>query len=341
MNIMYFKRINKIGGVETFIYTLAKKYDFTFYYKEADPEQIKRFAKYIKVRKYKGQKINCNKAFWNYNPDIIDNVEAKEHIGMIHCDYKSVSFKPITHPKITKYIGVSKYVCETFKELTGIDAEVCYNPIDIESPNVKKKTDKIHIVYAGRLTSEKGGWRIDKLSEIYDKSGIDYDLTILTNKKVQFKSKNIIVKEPKLDIRKEMQEATFILITSDGEAFCLSAIEGLILGTPLITTPLPVFKELGIDDTNSITIDFDLKEVNPNDLLKKFNFKYKPPKDNWNKYLSTDKTYNPKDLVEVKILKWILNDSYEKKKYRRNEIYKTTQERASYLEALGYVEIME
>ena len=82
-NIMYFKNVNSIGGVETFVYTLSKKYNFEFYYKEGDPIQIERLAKNIKVRKYKGEKLVCDKFLVNYNPDIIDNVEAKEYIMMI------------------------------------------------------------------------------------------------------------------------------------------------------------------------------------------------------------------------------------------------------------------
>lgn len=339
-NIMYFKNVNSIGGVETFVYTLSKKYNFEFYYKEGDPIQIERLAKNIKVRKYKGEKLVCDKFLVNYNPDIIDNVEAKEYIMMIHCDYSGVTFKPFIHPKFTKYIGVSKYVSDVFTNMTGIPAETCYNPIDIEIPKVKKK-EGLHIIYAGRLTSEKNGVLIDRLREKLDKAGVNYDLTIYTNQKVFFNSPNVIIKEPKLDLTKEMAEATFTLITSKHEAYCFSAVESLVLGTPLICTDLPVFKEIRIDDTNSIKINDTLKDFNIEDLYKKFDFVYKPPKDNWSKYLDKDKNYNPNDLVEVKCIKNKLTDMYEKKILKLNDKYKTVQWRASFLEAKGYVEICE
>ena len=41
MNVIYFKDINSIGGVEQFIWYLSKKYEFTLYYNSADTEQIK------------------------------------------------------------------------------------------------------------------------------------------------------------------------------------------------------------------------------------------------------------------------------------------------------------
>lgn len=338
--IMYFKSVNCIGGVESFLYYLSKKFDFEFYYKDADPIQIQRLAKNIKVKKYNGEKLVCDKFIVNYNPDIIDNVEAKEYIMMVHCDYSAVKFKPITHTKFTKYIGVSKYVCDVFTKLSGLPCELCYNPVYIDIPKVEKKKDKLHIIYAGRLTEEKQGWLIDKFAEKMDKSGIDYDLTIFSNKKPNFMSKNIKFRDPKLDLTKEMAEASFNLITSKAEAYCLSGVESLMCGTPLICTDLPVFKELGIDDTNSIKIDRTLDNFNPNDLLKEFNFTYKPPKDCWDKYLPTKKTYNPNEIVKVQVLKKY-NDIYLGRKLLRYEITKKYEEmpiyRASYLESKGLV----
>lgn len=338
--IFYFKSVNSIGGVESFIYYLSKKYDFEFYYKDADPIQIKRLAKNIKVKKYNGEKLKCDKFIVNYNPDIIDNVEAKEYIMMIHCDYSAVKFKPITHPKFTKYIGVSQYVCDIFTNLTGIPCELCYNPVEITKPKVEKDKDKIHIIYAGRLTEEKGGWRIDKISELLDKSGIDYDLTIYTNKKPEFRSKNIILKQPKLDLTKEISKSTFMLITSRAEAYCLSAVESLYLGTPLICTDLPVFRELGIDETNSIKFNLNVTNFNPKDILKEFKFNYTPPKETWYKYLSKEKTYNPNEIVKVRVLKnytdVVLNKKLIKYSITKEEIPMTIS-RASYLESKGLV----
>ena len=262
---------------------------------------------------------------------------------MIHCDYSAVNFAPITHPKITKHIGVSKYVCDVFTNITGKKAEVCYNPVYIDIPEVEKKKDKLHIIYAGRLTSEKQGWLIDKFVEKMNKSKIDYDLTIYSNRNINIQRDNVIIKEPKLDLTKEMAEASYMLITSKAEAFCLSAVESLMLGTPLICTDLPVFKEIGIDDTNSIKIDTTLKNFKPNELLKEFDFKYTPPKDNWEKYLDYKKpyTYDPNKDIKVKVLKRKLYDVFKGRHYKKDDTYITTTIRACYLEAKGYVEICD
>lgn len=333
--IIYFKKLNSIGGVESWLYYLAKKYEFEFYYKVADPKQVERLSKYIKVKKYNGEKLVCDKFIVNYNPDIIDNVEAKEYIMMIHCDYSKVSFNPITHPKFTKYIGVSQHVCDVFTELTGIKAELCYNYVYLDKPQVEKD-EKIHLISATRLTGEKGGWRIDKMCEILDKSGIDYDWTIYSNRKPRFIRKNLIIKEPKLDLTKEIASSSFLVQLSDAEAYCFSVIEALTLGTPVIVTDLPVFNELGINEENSIKVNMLLTNFNPEDIKKKFNFKYKQPKDNWSKYLPTEKTYNPKELIKVKVLKRYKDITLNRRLLRDQETEMTIS-RASYLENKGLI----
>ena len=88
--IIYFHTINKIGGVESCLYYLSQLYDIEVYYKEGDIKQLERLSNLIPVHKYKGGRIQCDKSFWNYNPDIIDMVDANEYIGLVHCDYKQV-----------------------------------------------------------------------------------------------------------------------------------------------------------------------------------------------------------------------------------------------------------
>ena len=153
-NVFYFANINSIGGVESFFYYLAKKYsdlaDITVFYKNGQLPQIRRLQQLVQVKKFNNQKIKCKKLFINYTHDIIDYVEADEYIEVIHGDLKALNKIPHLHPKITKYIGVSQLVCDSFKELTGKDIELCYNPIDLDIP---PKTLKL--ISATRLTKEK------------------------------------------------------------------------------------------------------------------------------------------------------------------------------------------
>lgn len=336
-NVFYFKVISYIGGCESFFYYLSKLYkNMVVYYKEAHPEQIKRLAKNVEVHKYKENKIiKCDNFFCCYGPDIIDNVIANNYIHLIHCDYKQVSFRPIMHPKFTKYIAVSKLAGESFKEITGVDYELIYNPVSIDIPKVEKYNDgKIHLISATRLTKEKGLKRMQKLARMLEQAGIDFEWLVYTNRHREGIGKNVIYKVPKLDIIEDVAKADFLVQLSDCEAFCYSVVESLMVNTPVICTDLPVFKELGLNEGNSIICDLSMNNVDINRVKQSFKFKYKPPKSNWNKYLDNDSDYNGKDKAKI-IAKRSFYMIDENIHARRNKEYITTKERASYLESKG------
>ena len=268
------------------------------------------------------------------------SVEAKEYYHIIHCDYKKVTFKPIVYPGF-KYIGVSKLVCDSFKELTGIDAELIYNPIAItKKREIKKYNDgKIHILVASRLSKEKGGERIVKLAQMSN----DFVIDLYSNRHLFPQLPNIIEHDTKLDLREEMQKADYVAQLSEHEAFGLSVAESLSLGTPVIVTDIPAFREIGCKHgKNAVICDLDMKNVDiemiKNGLPK---FTYKAPKSNWDKYLDNESDYNPKEIVEVELKKnwWDLENNKHYKLSSTNKV-KVRREKVSYLESLGIVKIL-
>lgn len=332
-NIFYFKLLNKIGGIESFFYYLARKYqdwDITVYYSVGDINQVKRLKQYVNVKQYNGEKIVCDKAFFNFNLDIIENVEAKEYIQIEHGDYKAMKIMPNSHPKLTRYLGVSKQVCNTFKEVTGYDTELVYNPIEIEKP---KKL--LNLISATRLTSEKGKNRIIKLAKMLDDADIPYMWTIFTDDINAIDNPNIVYMKPRLDIINYIANADYLVQLSDNEGYCYSVVESLCVGTPVIVTECPVFKELGVkNDENGFIVDFDLSNVNINDIYEKdFKFEYKPKKDNWNKYLEPGESEYQKDLKKIVKVKCIkkYDDMELNRRIEADEIIKVNKVRAEEL----------
>lgn len=338
-NVFYFKKISSIGGCESFFWYLSQLYkNFTIMYREGDPEQVKRLSQNVEVVKYEDKYgiIKCNRFFCNYGLDI--PVEAEEKYHIIHCDYKQTNFKPILYPGF-KYIGVSQLACDSFKELTGIEAELIYNPVVIEKTNTPKLTDKIHLISATRLTKEKGGERINQLCRLLDKYNIDYEWKVYSNRRFRFFGKNILIEKPKLDLRKEMEEATYVVQLSDHESFGLTVAESLMLGTPVIVTDIPAFKEIGVKHgENAIVCDLAMKNVDI-DLIKKGipSFYYKPPKSNWGKYLKKEGIYNPKDKIQI-LTKRRFFGIDENEHFLYNKPYFLTKARVSELECKGLVE---
>ena len=67
----------------------------------------------------------------------------------------------------------------------------------------------------------------------------------------------------------------------------------------MIVTPVPVFKELKINEKNSIILNFDcsnLDEVIDKIQTKKFNFTYEAPEDNWKQLLAPGESQYQKEL---------------------------------------------
>ena len=295
-NIFYFNTIATIGGIETFLYQLSKKYaknDITIYYKTGNEEQIKRLKEYVRVKRYSGERIECDKAFFNFNLDIIDNVVAKEYIQILHGDYKALGVPLQIHPKITKYIAVSEVVKKSFEEAYGITAEVVYNPLTIEKP---KKM--LNLISATRLSSEKGKQRIERFAEILDENGIPYQWLIFTNDTKGINNPNIIYMKPRLDLTNYIANADYLVQLSDSEGYCYSVVEALSVGTPVIVTDMPIVKEIGVNKTNGFVVDLELKDVPVKKIYETtFDFKYNTKKDTWNKVLASGKTtYNPRKV---------------------------------------------
>lgn len=293
-NVFYFNNINSIGGVETFFHYLAKKYceyDIAVFYKTGDIKQVKRLQKYCFCKQYKGEKIKCKKAFFNYSKDIINNIDAEEYIEIIHRDVKALGEWKI-HPKITKFIGVSQLCCDSFKEITGKDCELIYNPVCLDKPQ-----KVLNLISATRLTKEKGKDRMIKLARLLDNAKIPYLWTIFTNDINTINNPNIVYMQPRLDILDYIANADYLVQLSDDESFCYSVVEALSVGTPVIVTDCPVFEELGLKDgVNSWICDFDMTNVNVDKIYKtKLKVDYVVPKDTWGEELIKGKKEYKKD----------------------------------------------
>lgn len=338
-NIFYFSNINSIGGVESFFYYLAKKYkdwDITIYYRTGDKKQIERLSKFVRVVRWDGQsRVRCDKAFYNYTLDMLPFIDAKEHIQIIHADYKSMRVKPNIHPKVTKYIGVSRLVCDTFHELTGLEIELVYTPVPIEEPR-----KILHLISATRLTHEKGTQRMKKLAVALEQAGIPYTWEIFTDKGEAFKGKNIVVREPRLDIVDYIANSDYLVQLSDSEGLCLSVLEALKCSTPVIVTPCPVFKEIGVENgVNGFVVPFDMNNIPIQEIYKGLpRFEYSAPEDKWYEILAKGKGTYQKELetmIPVIIIK-SYHDLEMGRKVKKREEIRVSPKRAKELVDKGY-----
>lgn len=305
-NIFYVRNISEIGGVETFVFEMVKKYkdlDIAVVYKTADSYQLARINKYCRAYKHENQKIICKVAIINYDVSIIDYItediwreNAKEGEGIyqvIHGDYthKAYTWKSPTDDRIKTYIGITKHITEGLEQENKM---LCYNPLTIE-----EEEKPLILVSATRLSPIKGKDRMIKLVNALDAKGINYIWYVFTNDTKEIISPNVIYMKQRLDISRWMCQADYLVQLSDTEACSYSQLEALYRNIPIITTPLPYLEEIGVKHgENAYIMDFDCSNIDEivDKIKNKPSFVFNHLKDNYNNILAKGKSRYKEEL---------------------------------------------
>ena len=336
-NVFYVPHFNIIGGIETYIYELVKKYkdeDITIVYSDdsSDKKQIARIRQYARVIKqpYNSEnKIKCKKLFVMYKCKL-DLFEAEDIVQIIHADYKAQRLTPNKNEKIKENYGVSKSVAKSFEEISDLKTGVCYNPLTIEKPKRVLK-----LISATRLTKEKGLERMKILAKKLDEAKIPFIWLVFTNKEDLINNPSVCYMKPRLDIRNYIADADYLVQLSDTEAWAYSVIESLILKTPVIVTDVPCFKEMGVKNGKSgYILPFDMKDIPIEDIYNKIpkNFEITQPKDIYDELLiKGKKTYEPEKQVYIKAIRSYYDNEEQEHKTKQSDPWKVPLSRAEEL----------
>ena len=308
-NVFFFNALGEIGGIETFIWEIARKYnkwDVVCIYINGDPRQVSRLRKIIRTIRYKG-KFDCEKVFishYNTNPAdiLIDPVKTEVNV-IAHANFKIQDLPPNVSPYIDNYYGVSKWVAEAYQELLkarGIDKEVkvLYNTVDTsDTPRLLK------LVSAQRMTNEKGLNDLVKLGEALNKKKIPFIWLIFTNGEIP-NVPNMYKMPTTLDVRPYIKEADYLVLLSKTEGCPYNVLEALTMGTACIVHPIPCMSELGVNENNSYILPFDMENIDVEAIYNNIpRFTYKPPKDTYSEVLIHKKSdYKNDGLIEVKAI---------------------------------------
>ena len=362
-NIIFMPNISALGGIETYVYELVKKYkdlDIAVVSKRCDPTQRERIQKYCRVYIHTNQMIKCDVAIINYDQSIIDYIQPGAKIYQtIHADYTNPIYehKPKAHPRLTSFLAITKYLKDKMSDmLKPTDTMLCYNPLTIEN-----KGKPIVIVSATRLHKFKGSDRMLKLAKALDDKQVNYIWFIITNDIDVIKHSNMIFIKNRLDIDKFLSIADYVCLLSDSEACSYTINEALYRNIPVITTPLPYLDEIGVKDgLNSYIVDFECSNVD--DVAAKIKkkkpiFEFNRLEDKYAEIFTTKKSTYKEDLkmkVKVQCIQNFydleederkvvsLTTPYEEPTKHPNRVeWITTRERADHLVNKGLVRIIE
>ena len=347
-NIIFMPTISALGGIETYVYELVKKYhhlDIAVVSKSCDEKQAQRIRKYCKLYIHTNQKIKCKVAIINYDQSIINYIDDGAKIYQtIHADYTNPIYdhRPQPHPRVTAFIAITEFLQDKMKDmLAPNDVILSYNPLTVDDEK------PIILVSATRLHKHKGKDRMQKLATELDKAGINYIWYVITNDIGGINSPNVIFIQNRLDINKWLSQATYVVLLSDSEACSYTLSEALYRNIPIITTPIPYLTEIGVrDGKNAYIMEFDCSNVNHivENITNVPKFEFKKMEDRYGELFTKDKSHYEEDknkLVQVQCIKTYsdvkLGRLIESGKIIPEPI---KAERADHLELKGLVKIL-
>ncbi len=356
-NIFYVRDIHRIGGVETFVYELAKKYkdyDIAVVCKNVAPEQAKRLKKFCKVYIHTNQKINCKVIITNWDTSIYDyvNEDAKKYT-VLHTDYSNPTEYlglPEDRPDIT-YIGITESSKKAFEDITKIDRTIlCRNPYELEEDE-----PLLVLLSATRLTDIKDGGRFYTLANTLQELGINFIWYIVTTDEYEdnpvWTNKNVVHIPNRLDVGSLMKKADWYVQLSICEGDSYSLKEALYRGLPIVVCDLPYFKEIGIEDgVNALFYNSDnsnTKEI-AEKMKKPLKFKFNKVQDGYNELLDKTKShYEEEKNMRYKVR---ATNKYKQIAFIDNELnhipepgeeWEVDFSRLQLLQANGYVTLVE
>jgi len=348
-NVIYFPHFNSIGGVETFCYEMGLKYgkdfDITILYRFGDADMMKHLSEVARVIRYRpGSKIVCDVFIFGYgwDKDLFDHLEAKEIIQTFHADYICRHLNPCYDKRVTKRFGVAENTTIGIRDHYDWASDI----VTMYNPYTPKQTQKVlYLISATRLTPEKGYERMLKFATALENAGVKYIWTIYTDSPRDTGHTNMICLPQRLDILDFIAKADYLVQLSDTEGYSYSIVEALSVGTPVITTPIAVAEEQGIENGKTgFIVPFDMSEIPINQILAGVEkFKCEPRESHYETVLSPG-TCDYDESLNEKIQARVLTLYYDvelQKQLKPGEIYTMTRKRVEHLENLGFAEYIE
>lgn len=337
-----------IGGIETWIYnfckTMSKYYDILVLYDHIDPVQLARLQKIVRCMKQDEKKsIICDTIIVSRITDKIPaNIKAEQSVQMVHA-CKMIPSWSIPQDK-DKIIAVSEAVKRSFNE---DKAEVIYNLV--EKPTSRKS---LFLISATRLSTksafEKGHDRMRQLAKMLHQANIPFLWIIFSDDVLRDADKNIVVLPPTLDIAPYLARADYYVSLSDAEGYGYSMVEALINGTAVITTPISVLPEIGIENEKNgyiipFNMDFDVKKLLE---VPKFTYKRSNTKSisEWRTILGNSKPKHDYKPDSGKVIVQIIKNYYDmelSKTMKADEIAEMSKNRAELIQNKGYGRIID
>ena len=367
---IYQSTICEVGGVESFLYNfcfwLRNFFDITIVYINANPSQLYRLQKIVKIVNYKDKEkfefdIVIRNSVWG---EICDKIYSKEnrYIEMRHANYKYLLDEGLLYKQYHEWsrtneiVGCGEYVSK-MSDLVLHDKPTTIRNILLP----RKKTNKVlHLISCTRLDPAKGWNRMLKMAQMMRDAGIKFTWDIFTNSTNYIKEnkfEEIHFWKQRYDIWDYLASADYTVLLSDSEGMPYTVQESLQYQVPCIVTDVGGCTELIKDGVNGYVVpldmDFDINKITKipkckeydNEALEKWLqfLNYDIKKDDLKKVINDISNGEEKEML-VKV-RCIMKNGYDDielgKHIDLNKEYIVKENRAEYLRQNHAIEIIE
>lgn len=323
-NIVYVRDIAPIGGVETYVYELVKKYrdlDIAVVCRTCDDRQRKRLKKMCPVYLFKNEPIECEVAIINYDTTIIDylpreiwreNLKPGDKRGIyqgVHADYTHPAMGKLPQdPRIKEYLCITKEQMDKWPLMTdSTNVRLCRNPLTLEEPE-----KPLVLCSPTRLTKQKGGELMYSLACELDRLNIPFVWFVITTEEYLddaiFRNKNVVYIKSRLDVDFYLRMADWVVLPSECEGDSYTIREALYRGIPIVARHLKYFDEYGIKDgKNALFIDEDNVSKVAKRMKNRLEFTFKPIEDGYSElFIKSRSHYKPEEKnITLKYINWV------------------------------------
>ena len=257
--VLYIRKTYIIGGLETFIYNFCvhmyDKYDLTVVFGDAADWQVARLIPYVHMCVgNENPQIECDTLLMlRIGDPIPSNIKYKKVIRRIHT-CKACGVTDIPHDG-----DVTVCISQAVKDDFGLgDEALVINNLS----NVTAKPSLL-LMSATRLPAPDKGkneWRMRRLAEMMNAARIPFLWLNFSDGELPDAPPNFYNVGIRKNIQDYIQKADYLVQLSDQEAFGNSVLEALTLKTAVICTPIPAFKDFGLEDgVNAHVVPFDME----------------------------------------------------------------------------------
>lgn len=272
----YISWVDHIGNV------FSNKYDITILYDEIYEETEKRFKKHFKCIRndieniYLCDRLLVTYTSYFYPKNIINLDESYLFIHGNMSDYENVI--KYYDDIYTHYIAVSKTSAEkAIGYYPTDDIEYVINPFQLDKERVKPH---LRLTSTIRYTEVKRPERIEKMANLMTELGIPYTWEVFTDQRENTNVNGLIFRQRTSNPMPYVADSDYFVLLSDSEACSYSILEALALNTKIIVTPLGMYDELGVSNSDIATIiPFEYFDEGNEDKLKEVILKIYKEKD--------------------------------------------------------------